>query len=93
MTEFKYRVDSDPHTGEKRAQVDQVGFIPLNDNEGDDKVKRAVAMALNLDEKDVEVKRVKDLDADGPITSDQVGNRNNVQVDDLHNEKASKKNK
>lgn len=92
MTEYKYRVENDPHTGEKRAEVENVGFVPLNDSEGEDKIKTAIALQHNLDENDVEVKKVDDLNS-GPITSDQVTSRSGLQVDDLQNQKSSKKNK
>ena len=92
MTEYKYRVENDPHTGERHAFVENVGFVPLNESEGEDKVKSAIASAHNLDVKDVEVKEVKDDFDSGVVTSDQVGNDNAFTVDDLK-EKRSKKNK
>lgn len=74
MTEYKYRIDRDPHTGEVHADVENVGFVPLNESEGEDKIVSAIAMAHNVDPKDIKVKKVKDL-VSGPVTSEKTTNK------------------
>lgn len=73
--EFKYSVETDAQNGGKFANVEQVGRVPLNDNESVEKrVKGAVVALLNLNEKDVEVKKVDELNV-GPVTSKKTTNK------------------